>query len=133
MIPESIPNSIQNQCENDAQKNDAKIKENGANMDSKREPKPRQICRKYIPKRMVNIVKIPTVNIPTVQTKKNNMRGTLKTDKTNTPLARHSRKCGGGCIYRQCHQVIHPFNESSTKKGIAHMHYYICVISFIFI
>ena len=50
-----------------------------------------------LPKPTVNIptVNIPTLNMPTVKTQKNNMRETQKTDKKNTPLARHSRKRGG--------------------------------------
>ena len=46
----------------------------------------------------VNIptVNTPTVNIPTVKTQKNNMREAHKPDKKDTPLARHSRKRGGG-------------------------------------
>ena len=43
----------------------------------------------------VPTVIIPTINIPTKNTE-NNMRGTQATDKQNTPLARRSRKRGGG-------------------------------------
>ena len=32
----SFPKSVENRCENDARKSDAKIMENGANMESKR-------------------------------------------------------------------------------------------------
>ena len=46
-----------------------------------------------IPTVNIPTVNMSTVNIPTVKTQKNNIRETQKTD---TPLARHSRKRGGG-------------------------------------
>ena len=49
----SIPKSIQNRCEKDAQTSDAKIMENCANMDSRREPQSRNEYQKYINKSML--------------------------------------------------------------------------------
>ena len=43
---------MKNQCENDARKSDAKITENGANMEPKGKPKSRKICKKCMQKTM---------------------------------------------------------------------------------
>ena len=49
----SVLQSIQNRCEHDAQQSDAKMMENCANMDTKREPQSRNICQKYINKSLL--------------------------------------------------------------------------------
>ena len=52
-----------------------------------------------IPTVNIPTVNIQTVNMPTVKTQKNNLRETQTTDKQDTPLARHSRRRGGGYMY----------------------------------
>ena len=47
MRPQSIPSSIKHRCENDDRTSDAKMMENGANMDSQSEPTSRNRCPKY--------------------------------------------------------------------------------------
>ena len=48
MKPKSISKSITDRCENDARTSDAQMMENGANMESQREPTSRTICQKYM-------------------------------------------------------------------------------------
>ena len=117
--PTSILKSRQNRCENNAQKSDAKMMERWSKTDPKKLPNrekyvkdtSKHLCQSMTPKvdtrryygaevgglpfntnnikPTVNIstVNIPTVNMPTVNKKQTNK---------NTPLARHSRKRGGG-------------------------------------
>ena len=85
-----------------------------------------------IPKPTVNIptvniliVNMPTVNIPIVKTQINNMRETHKTDKKDTPLARHSRKRGGGlnkyknmCVFLVLCTCLNSFYHTFTPSPI---------------
>ena len=65
MTSKSVPKSMKNRCEHDARKSDARIMENGAEMESKREPTSRnklknacqKRCRNLKPKKIKKMIK----------------------------------------------------------------------------
>ena len=53
MRPKPIPKSIKGRCENDARKSDGKMMEHCVNMESKREPISRKMCKTIMRKHML--------------------------------------------------------------------------------
>ena len=77
----------------------------------------------------VNIptVNMPTVNIPTVKTQKNNMRKTQQTAIKATPLARHSRKRGGGLVLEKFGRTIIQNTLGRHEYPLASSYFMICL------